>query len=378
MLFAVLFGLLVLFDCQNVLAWRRKHVVELGAESTDDFTIVVPLYNDPRYFENAAFLRPMRERVILAVDVGAPVMADWADTMERDGWRVHRVVLPDRRQNGPTPIVRVVLESGAVRTRWVVRLDGDTYAGGDFGQAVAAAERAGADFCSVKCLPSGRSNALERIQVLEYEMAMLNRHLRPWASSGACIVATEHAYRAILKLHTLTLGTCGEDMETGRIALHLRMRIRHLDFRVYTSVPGSVGAWWCQRRIWWAAIVQSSIVNADKTLVQLPLYWIYFALLAMVGAFAKWDALAADWRLLPTILLLYTGLILVANWQVRSRWMIVYPYYAFAQATVMPLFGLQWYVANVSRRGISGRYRFGLLPGRYTPQAAADAVVAGG
>jgi hypothetical protein len=54
---------------------------------------------------------------------------------------------------------------------------------------------------------------------------------------------------------------------------------------------------------------------------------------------AKWHELVDVGHIaaiLPFILLLYTGVCFFSNWTVRSRWMVMYPYYALFQALVMP------------------------------------------
>ena len=57
--------------------------------------------------------------------------------------------------------------------------------------------------------------------------------------------------------------------------------------------------------------------------------------------------------ILPFVVLLYTGVCLSSNWTVRSRWMVVYPYYALFQALVLPPLG----AAGTLKP--PGRYRIG-------------------
>src|SRR6185437_1909982 len=80
-----------------------------------------------------------------------------------------------------------------------------------------------------------RTNAVTKFQALEYRMAMLAQHFRPWLTSGACFLGRTDALIRIMNLHSLW--TPGEDIETGRTALALRMRIRHLDIVVETDAP---------------------------------------------------------------------------------------------------------------------------------------------
>ena len=49
------------FDFQNILAWWRGKTIEPGDEESHDFTIVVPLFGHPRYFETAARFSATRQ-----------------------------------------------------------------------------------------------------------------------------------------------------------------------------------------------------------------------------------------------------------------------------------------------------------------------------
>ena len=42
---------LLAFDFQNLLAWWRGRTITPGVERSDDFTIIVPLFGRPDYFE---------------------------------------------------------------------------------------------------------------------------------------------------------------------------------------------------------------------------------------------------------------------------------------------------------------------------------------
>src|SRR5690242_8121598 len=124
--------LLAAFDLQNVLAYWRGLVLPLTDESTLDYTVVVPVYGHPRYLQNLRYLATIRDNVVIAIDVGAEPMRVAAARLKRYGWRVHVV---DLRENiGPDSILRAVLEDGAISTKWVVRMDADTWAVDDMGR----------------------------------------------------------------------------------------------------------------------------------------------------------------------------------------------------------------------------------------------------
>ena len=357
---ALLFALFLLFDEQNLLA-RWRCVLRPANEGTADFTVVLPVYGHPRYFANAAYLEPMKDHVLLVVDTTCEVMRSFADSLENAGWRVHRTQL---ERPSPPEMLLAALEAGAVTTTYRVRMDADSYARDDVARAVAAAAAADADLCSVKVVVANRRRTIERLRALEYEMAMLGRHVRPWLTSGGCMLGKTSAILRILRTHSLWF--YGEDVETGVVAKRLRMRVCHVDFRVYTEVPETLPAWFRQRCGWWAGNFRQAFVNADHMLRH-PSWLVYNTGLIWLLLAGKGDALAHATTLLPMIIVVYTVVTCIANWQVRSRWMILYPYYALLQVLLLPLVGAAYYVYLALRTRRGGRYRIPRVWARALP-----------
>jgi cellulose synthase/poly-beta-1,6-N-acetylglucosamine synthase-like glycosyltransferase len=284
-------------------------------------------------------------------------MSVFADWLEREGWRVHRTAIA--RPCAPRLIADALPH---VTTRYVLRMDGDTRPLDDVGRFVAAMEQDRADLCSTKVSVASPTTEAQRFQALEYRMAMLARHFRPWLTSGACYAARTSALRAILAMHSMW--PPGEDMETGRIAHALKMRIRHLDLRVETKAPETWGALFKQRRLWWVGNFRHSIVNFDRNALHFPVWSLYYVGLVWVGLYFKWHSIIG--HLDPFVLVhtlawlfaLYALITVVANWQVRSWRMLVYPPYALTQAVLMPIVGSIYYWLIVRRAPGFGRYRF--------------------
>jgi hypothetical protein len=362
-------GLLLLaFEFQNLLSWWRGRVVATHVDESWDFTIVVPVFGHPRYFAERDALIRYRPRVLVALEVTPPHMRAFADELQAEGWKVARLELPD-----PNPAALVAAALPYVTTEHAVRLDADTRVGLDLPQAVAAMARSGADLCSVKVEASNPVTLAAKLQAAEYRMSMLSRHFRPWLTSGACFIARTEALRAIFDHHSRW--TPGEDIETGRAAHALRMKIRHADITVWTEVPETWPALFRQRRLWWAGSFRHSIVNLDRNILHLPLFTTYSLITIWGSLYAKSWHLVGMHELPATVLLLYGSYLLVTavtNLQVVSYWMIVYPLYAFVQSLVMPALGALQYVSLARRRGCLGRYRFG-----YRRRAVASLLVRG-
>jgi len=361
--------LLVAYEFQNALSWWRGRTIRPGDRRSSDFTIVVPLFGHPRYFEGRSALLPYQQNVLVALEAGSSLMATFAIELEQEGWRVERLHVAS-----PNPALLLKAALPAVSTTYVLRLDADTSVGDDIPGAVAAAAAAGADICSLKCAVANRVNAVTRLQALEYRMAMLARHLRPWLTSGACFLARTDALRAILDRHSMW--TPGEDIETGRVALALRMRIRHLDVIVDTDAPETWRALARQRRLWWAGTFRHCWINVDRNLLHLPVMtfyslstvWlsIYFKLWTLIDVHALPHAL-------PLIFAAYVMVTVVSNLQVLSPWMLVFPAYSMVQVFLMPILGAMYYVVLARRHGRLGRYGFGYLRRRVQPPRVAAA-----
>jgi hypothetical protein len=346
---------LVAFDFQNLLSWWRGKVVTPGERTSFDFTILVPLFGDPRYFDGREGIARYRANVLVAIEVTPPRMAEFATELEREGWRVCRV-----REENPNPPTLIKAVLPLVTTAYALRLDADTVVSPGLERLVAAVKESGADVCSVKVEALDAHTIASKLQALEYRMAMLSRHFRPWLTSGACFIAKTEAFRTILDHHSLW--SPGEDVETGRAAHALRMKIRHGDYVVRTEVPQTFASLFRQRRLWWAGTFRHNVVNADRNLLHLPLLTGYMLFAVFASVWFKWWHMI-DWQALPAelpfLFLVYAFVTFVSNIQVRSPWMIVFPIYAFAQSLVMPWLGACYYVVLARRRRKLGRYRTG-------------------
>jgi hypothetical protein len=68
---------------------------------SSNFTIVVPLFGHPRYFEGRSALLPYQQNVLVALEASSSLMATFAIELEQEGWRVERlhVARPNTRRS---------------------------------------------------------------------------------------------------------------------------------------------------------------------------------------------------------------------------------------------------------------------------------------
>lgn len=352
------------FDIQNVFAVYRGWTLGPADATSDDYTIIVPVYGHRRYFEQRGHLEHLRERVLVSLDTAGIGMPGLADELEAEGWQVHRTRLP---VPGPPMLVLDALESGRIATTYAFRMDADTFPIDDPGRYVERMRMEGVQYASVRVHVRSPGRFVEKMQAVEYRMAMRARRLRPWLSSGACFGGEAEALRRVLSLHSMWFP--GEDLEAGRIALALRLNYRHLELEVETEAPDTWRRLFRQRRSWWAGGFRHAVVNADKNIRHTPIWSVYYLGLVMIGFLLKVDNhLHIDGPLelfvyLGVLFAVYAALTVIANWAVRSWWMLLYPPFALLQTLGMPTVGfLSWGRRAVGQRHL-GRYRFGLARG---------------
>ena len=188
------------------------------------------------------------------------------------------------------------------------------------------------------------------------------------AHPGACLVGRTEALKRVYAHHALW--TPGEDIETGRTAHALRMRVRHLDVVVLTEAPERFRQLFRQRRLWWAGSFRHWAINFDRNVLHLPLFTLYTVIAIWTSVFYRWWGMVDGNslpRALPLIMVVYLLVMLVSNWQVRSLWMLAMPLYAGVQGLVLPPLGAITFVRLAWRRRRLGRYRFAYRRSRRDP-----------
>jgi cellulose synthase/poly-beta-1,6-N-acetylglucosamine synthase-like glycosyltransferase len=357
-----LFVLVVMFDMQN-LAIYLKRKLHMGTERSDDFTILVPIFGHSKYLANLWYLEQYKANTVLVINTTTDELEQFAAGLEQEGWRVRRTAFAGRIS--PADMLAAGLD--AVQTTYALRMDGDTYTKQDVGIAVAAMEESGNDLCSVRVLPSKRKTLAEKMQGVEYDIAMQGRRLRPWLTSGACIFGRTAALRHIMDHHSKWF--FGEDIEVGIVAKHFRMKVGHIDMAVYTDVPETFRALARQRRGWWAGHFRHSIVNMEH-LLHYPVDMTYRLTLIYLMLVTKWWEGLMNYWLIPVIALIYLFLTLASNWPVRNRWMVLFPIYALGQCLFFPVLGAIYFFRVRRQTGRVARFKIRFRRQRWQPEAA--------
>ena len=240
----VFFPWLAIFDLQNLYS-NTKKPLKCTEETSEDYTIIVPVYNNPSYMKNLDWLRQYKDKVVIAsLSNQNREMEDFLARLKMEGFKLSifdSSVSPLSYRAIYYSIVKQTIaielydnlrkkSVSAVETKYVCMLDGDSRPETDIGRAVAVMERQGLDVASVNVLPCSKSNFIERMQWIEYNIAMRARQSRPWLTSGACCMGKTSVFKEIMETHSLYFS--GGDAEMGILARMMKKKIGFIDFKV--------------------------------------------------------------------------------------------------------------------------------------------------
>src|SRR3989344_818413 len=252
----MLFPLLTVFDFSTVRAnfIRPINLKKIQARS-NDFALLVPIFNDTKYLTNVEFLRLYSDRVVLCTTTNETpeFMNDLQNLSNRFGFRIYRCDVGIGKKN-PWAIYNktllahdAVLKStiGQLNEKYVIFIDGDTWVDGYLEVLCGAMEEKGYDIASIKVLPSKRETVMENLQGVEYDIAMQARLLYPWLTSGAGMIANREVMVSIMRNHSLFFN--GGDVEIGKLADMMGYKVGHLPMVFYTDIPETFKKWSKQR-----------------------------------------------------------------------------------------------------------------------------------
>ena len=214
---------------------------------SDDFSVLVPIYGDVKYLQNADYLHPYGDRVILCTTSGESEQfyRDLEDIAIRYGFRIFRSEYVPRKvgrkrsTSGITrdTIVRDALLAAPLST-YTVCLDADTTAQESLTRIIGALVANKADFASVTIVPQKKGPFIVQMQRHEYVVSMRARRIMPWLLSGALHIGKTDVMRQIMARHSLFFQ--GNDIEAGIIGDALGYKAVHILAHVNTNAPDTL------------------------------------------------------------------------------------------------------------------------------------------
>ncbi len=232
-----------------------------------------------------------------------------------------------------------------VDTKYIIFLDDDTYSKKDYGLLVGTLDKEKGDISSVQCFPSNVTNTIERLQDIEYRVAMLGRQNRRWITSGACICAKTSSMKKILNNHSGYRD--GGDIEIGLLSKKMGMKYIHTNFEVFTEIPSTIGGWFSQRRKWMGGNFRHTTMNLFSG-GRDGVYLIYFFILLWTHIFVRYYLLYRFPITFGVIMICYIPVTLVSNlkiWKsIFRKELLLYPLYALFQIMFISIFGIYSYI----------------------------------
>ena len=288
-----MFPVPIILDTGALIARLRKPV-PLEREANMNYTVVVPRYNGyPVQMYNGANLKVA--------------------------------------YNGKTKPEAVKHELGGVLTKYTVIMDADTMPEADIAQIIATLEKRDADIASVIVLPYENHSLLQKLQEVEYSIAMKIRRLSPYLTSGACIVGKTEVLKKIMERHTLEWE--GEDLEVGLLAKKLGYKIIHIDAKVRTRVPTTLKGLLKQRAMWTRGMLRLS----RKYFKQFAPHALYGIIVFLALTPLKVVSLLTSWLIFPVVYLCYALLTLACATEGKTYIKLLYPLYALFMSIATPI-----------------------------------------
>lgn len=226
-------------------------------------------------------------------------------------------------------------------------MDADTYSETNVNNLIRSFLNNRLDIASLRCEVAKPVRIIEQLQAFEYRLAMDNRRMDPWLTSGACNLAQAGVFRHIFSQHSNFFA--GGDIEIGKLAQVMGYKVKHIDFTFFTAAPDTFKAWYNQRLIWFAGGFRHHVTNMGSFGWHHFFMLFYNSLLLYMLFPLRWiELINFPLTLLGAICLswLYTGILAYdKGW--RAVYLIL-PFYAFMQSMfILPIaivryFKLAW------------------------------------
>lgn len=356
---------LSLFDFATVRA-NFKTPIDLTKvkKRSEDYALLVPIFNDVKYLTNIDWLKYYADKAVLCTTTAETpeFMASLKKLADTWGFRISQSEVGTGAKNPWAIYHKSLLAHDAVLKdsilkldeKYVIFIDGDTFVNGKLSVLCGAMEEQAFDISSVKVLPTKRDTLIQKLQGVEYDVAMQARLIYPWLTSGAGMVAKRSVMTEIMKNHSLFFN--GGDIEIGKLADMMGYKVGHLPMTFFTDVPATVPKWIKQRFSWMCGCFRHAIINWRHNL-NYPFHFIYFSFMIYFLFFAKIKEMFFHWYMLPLVIGLYAIITYLANWKVRSKWMLIFPFYALFQILVILWAGIWRYLVTVKRTANLGVIR---------------------
>lgn len=336
------------------------------------YSILIPIFGHIKYLKNVSFLSPYGEKVVLCTTTKES--AEFNQALEsiasEHGFRIYKSLVPlatATHKPNPWKLFHNTLRSGEnqkqqtaqevnreiardeiirdsfaiVKTPYCIFLDGDTVAEDNVDSVMGAFRDSGFDLSSVRVVASKQSTLAEKLQSIEYELAMDARKVYPWLTSGACMIAKTKVIQQIMTHHSLFFQ--GGDIEIGKLAKLLGFKVGHIASKFFTDVPETFDAWFRQRRAWSAGGFRHAVINAHKFSWKQPMFFAYQTIFIYGMTPIRWYEVVRHPIILFFVFFLYLFLVYIFHWKHRKWYFTLFPLYALFHVLIVIPLGIRLY-----------------------------------
>lgn len=350
-------------------------------QPVEDFAILVPIFGNIRYFRNAHFLKPYGKHVIVCTTNHETEefyreldkicekykfrqhrsefpMRDYGKPNARNPWKIFRHFLDSLDSIEDEELSRenlLINNSLRIRHKYCMFLDGDTVSSKSLQLVMGEFVAKNYDLASVRVEPAQVLNTIQRLQRIEYQIAMDARKQYPWLTSGACMIAKTNVLQEALSNHSHFFQ--GGDIEIGKLTRLLGYRVGHMDSMFLTDVPSTFRQWFRQRVAWSSGDFRHAVVNFHVFSWRHPLYFCYVTIVVYgLLPLRLWSTVEQP-LIIPSVIFTYWVLLYIFQWRYRSKYFLLFPFYGMIQALVVTPLGILYYLHTVYRHRNVGLIR---------------------
>ncbi len=348
LLILITIALVALIDYLPRLFLLGKKAVRVrpSRRKVPDYVIMPTVYGNISYLKNLDFLKQYADRVIICTSVHETIEFYEAlnGVCEQYGFRYFSAPLPivkGRPVKNAYTIYKGATQNltslGVSPDTICILIDADTYAVDNVNDLVRTFSKHKLDIASLRCEVANPTTAIQQLQAFEYSMAMDNRRMDPWLTSGACNMAKASVFRHIFSYHSNFFA--GGDVEIGKLGRIMGYHIQHIRFTFYTEAPDNLKEWFNQRIIWFSGGVRMHVLNMGSYGWHHFFIFFYNSLLVYLLFPLRWVELVNFPLTMAALLAL--SWVYTAVFTYKRGWKPVYlllPFYAFIQSmVVLPL-----------------------------------------
>jgi cellulose synthase/poly-beta-1,6-N-acetylglucosamine synthase-like glycosyltransferase len=342
-----------LIDFIVLIIARLKKSNFISENIDNDYSVLVPIFNNSNYLKNIPFLEQYANKVYILTS--NKETQEFNENIERIcnkfGFKLFKADIEDNQEKTPWLLFSIALHGKAgdkdmINSSNIILLDGDTHTDHNLGNLVATMNENKFDLSSVKIVPAYPSTLAEKLQSIEYYIAMQARLIFPYLTSGAALIGRKDALKRIYARHSMFFQA--GDIEVGIISKKIGYRVGYIPFEFYTEVPGTFKALTKQRLSWASGTFRLFVVNIFQNLRNHPWEIMYTCIMVYLFAFFKVYNFVLYFPLIAiSCYSVYVFILSIIMFNEFSLIVILSPIYSFIQSVLILPFGAIIYLRRV-------------------------------